>query len=248
MGVLRRIETRIAHVFEGIFNRSSRDGIPAVEIARRLVEELEEHKVFRNGGTIVPSTYTLYLSGHDRALLRSYEYALVEELKTHLLQHARSEGYQTDVPPEVDITTDTDLKKGSFGILTHDPEAVAGESGEANAGSSVHGETQDIPAHVAEDLSLARQVLVLECGDLVKEFSAGRVVVGRSSSADFRLEDLDVSRRHAEFFWDGGRIFVQDLDSTNGTYLNGLAVGSTAVSDGDVVSLGNNKITIRTET
>src|SRR5680860_1772458 len=61
MGVLRRIETRIAHVFEGIFNRSSRDGIPAVEIARRLVEELEEHKVFRNGGTIVPSTYTLYL-------------------------------------------------------------------------------------------------------------------------------------------------------------------------------------------
>lgn len=244
MGVLRRIETRIAGAFEGVFNRSSRGGIQPVEIAQGLVEEMEGNKVTRNGVAIAPSLYTLFLSNHDRTLLRSYEHELMEQLEAHLFQHARSEGYRVDGSLEVGIRTDPDLKRGLFGIFTDgaEPSVAPGNHRESQPSS---GHTQNISPDEAANLGLARQVLVLEWRGRVREFSPGGVVVGRSTSADFHVDDPNVSRRHAEFFWEGGRVFIRDLNSTNGTVLNGRPVTSAPLDVGDVISLGDNEITVR---
>ncbi len=72
------------------------------------------------------------------------------------------------------------------------------------------------------------------------------VTLGRGADNDLRLDDHTVSTHHMQFSYTGGRIFVEDLDSTNGTYVNGHRVKIQAVVDGDNVVLGKHRLTVHT--
>jgi pSer/pThr/pTyr-binding forkhead associated (FHA) protein len=68
--------------------------------------------------------------------------------------------------------------------------------------------------------------------------------IGRSSDSDLTLRDSLVSRRHVEIRFGGGRATVHDLNSTNGTFLNGRrVVEPCALRPGDVISVGQSKLT-----
>src|SRR5687767_7320851 len=65
-------------------------------------------------------------------------------------------------------------------------------------------------------------------------------VVGRGSEADLQLDHESVSRRHAAFRGDGGQLVVEDLQSRNGTFVNGQPiVGRVSVVVGDRIVLGS---------
>lgn len=66
---------------------------------------------------------------------------------------------------------------------------------------------------------------------------------GRHPNAEIFLDDVTVSRKHAEFKRDGQGFSVTDLASLNGTYLNGARVDSARLSDGDEVQVGKFKLT-----
>ncbi|NTX01086.1 GGDEF domain-containing protein [Myxococcus sp. CA051A] len=69
------------------------------------------------------------------------------------------------------------------------------------------------------------------------------VVLGRSSEAQFQVEDDGISRKHAKVVALGdGRFQVVDLASTNGTYLNGLKVNAAPLYDGDKIQIGSNTV------
>lgn len=69
--------------------------------------------------------------------------------------------------------------------------------------------------------------------------AASRMVVGRSRSCEVRLRDDTVSRLHAAFVWREGDLIVEDLGSSNGTYLNGQRVDDPrVVTVGDTVRFG----------
>ena len=79
----------------------------------------------------------------------------------------------------------------------------------------------------------------------VKIVVAGPVIVGRSPGADILIPTDYVSGRHARFSLMGSNLMVEDLDSLNGTALNGHAVHEmTACSPGDVVTVGTVDIKI----
>ncbi|MBX3252380.1 MAG: diguanylate cyclase [Myxococcales bacterium] len=66
--------------------------------------------------------------------------------------------------------------------------------------------------------------------------------VGRTSEASIHLADSEVSRRHARFFVENGRVVVEDLNSTNGTFVNGERVSRRALDDGDKIQIGTTTI------
>ena len=70
------------------------------------------------------------------------------------------------------------------------------------------------------------------------------VVIGRSKQCDVPLADGNVSRRHAEISPNGDGYVVRDLDSTNGTSVNGRRVRTQAVGDGDEITLGTSTLRI----
>src|SRR4051812_16303075 len=63
-------------------------------------------------------------------------------------------------------------------------------------------------------------------GELVPLDGAADFFVGRSPSADIRFDEPGVSRIHCRVVRDDDGFFVEDLGSTNGTYVNGTQVGS----------------------
>src|SRR5262249_2357988 len=65
-----------------------------------------------------------------------------------------------------------------------------------------------------------------------------RALVGQSATCELRLTDRLVSRRHAAFELEGGRLRITDLGSTNGTRIGGIAVASAWLEGGEHVELG----------
>lgn len=62
--------------------------------------------------------------------------------------------------------------------------------------------------------------------------------VGRRPDSDIFLDDVTVSRRHAEFYRHRGRFAVRDVGSLNGTYVNRERIEEAALSGGDEVQIG----------
>lgn len=77
----------------------------------------------------------------------------------------------------------------------------------------------------------------LECGRVYSSLSTP-VTIGREDENDIQLNDDRVSRFHVKIQDDAGRMILTDLDSTNGTRVNGHPVQMKVLQDGDLVSIG----------
>ncbi len=66
----------------------------------------------------------------------------------------------------------------------------------------------------------------------------GTVTLGRGTSNAVQLHDTEISREHAEFRRRGEAFVIRDLDSSNGTYVNGRQVKEHELASGDQVQLG----------
>ncbi|QYF75361.1 MULTISPECIES: FHA domain-containing protein [Cryobacterium] len=67
--------------------------------------------------------------------------------------------------------------------------------------------------------------------------------VGRHPNADIFLDDVTVSRRHAEFLRSGRTFQVKDLGSLNGTYFDGERIDLAVLTDGSEVQVGKFRLT-----
>ncbi len=66
-----------------------------------------------------------------------------------------------------------------------------------------------------------------------------RATIGRSPECDIQIDDPSVSTVHAALFHDGGQWYVEDFDSTNGTFAGARPVqGEAPIEDGDLVQFG----------
>lgn len=62
---------------------------------------------------------------------------------------------------------------------------------------------------------------------------------------DIIFSDDSISRAHAMIFFDPAGVGIIDLASTNGTYVNDERVGSSLVSNGDVITIGGSELTVK---
>lgn len=70
-----------------------------------------------------------------------------------------------------------------------------------------------------------------------------RTLIGRSPECDVFLDDVTVSRRHAELLREGTRYTIRDLGSLNGTFVNRRRIESAVLEDDDEVQIGKYRLT-----
>lgn len=100
-------------------------------------------------------------------------------------------------------------------------------------------------ASQVEDLAPGDAMLVVKKGSNVGAtylLDSDVVAVGRNPNADVFLDDVTVSRRHAEFRRQGGSYTVADVGSLNGTYVNGELRDTSDLQPGDEVQIGKFKL------
>ena len=102
-------------------------------------------------------------------------------------------------------------------------------------------ESSEIPTLIAVSGPLAGQTFPL---------AADRLTIGRDHSNDVHLRDLATSRHHCAIETRDGRLFLRDLESRHGTFVNGVPVGERFLEHGDRVTVGGSLflVQIRDET
>jgi FHA domain/Protein of unknown function (DUF3662) len=83
----------------------------------------------------------------------------------------------------------------------------------------------------------------LKARDESFDIGRNRAVIGRSSDADVVIPHDDISRRHALIYTEKGQAHLSDLNSANGTVVDGVRIGAAPVvmSEGSVVELGEHR-------
>jgi pSer/pThr/pTyr-binding forkhead associated (FHA) protein len=246
VSVLRTIESKLESLFEGVFGRAFRSNVQPVELARKLVKEMDDHRSVSVSRVYVPNEYSIYLSPSDRDQFAGYEDQLREELSDYLTEHARRERYVLLTTPLVKLETDEDLDVGEFGIATRLVRGPAKPAADAPATEAAPGATMiyKAPEQPVETVAAPPEtVATLTIDGAVHELRGHPVVLGRSKDCDIRLADPNVSRRHAEVRPDGLGWVAVDLDSTNGIEIDGKRVKELALADGTHFTLGTTEVT-----
>jgi hypothetical protein len=247
--LLRTIESKIEGLFEGVFGRAFRTHVQPIELARKLVKEMDDHRSVSVSRVYVPNEFTIFLSPNDRRQFAGYEGSLVDELQEYLAEHARRERYALLTPPRVLVTTDRDLAVGEFGIATRlvsenkEEPSPPGLVLEEPAPTIVYRSRESVAeAPPAPPPEPEHEVVTLTVAGRTHEITTPRAVLGRSRECDVRISDLNVSRRHAELRREDATYWIVDLGSMNGTAVNGRRVEREQLSDGDRITLGESEV------
>lgn len=221
MGVMDRFERRLDRIVSGTFAKAFKSEVQPVEVAAALQRECDDRAaIVTRGRTIVPNEFMVDLGQHDYERLSMYAEPLGAELAAMVREHADEQGYQFVGAVTVGFELVEDLDTGVFRVRS---QAVAGGVDSPDSASV------SAPAAVSAALETGQSTLAL---------THRHTVLGRGADADLRLDDPSVSRRHAEIVLsDPPR--VNDLGSTNGTFLDGERVQSAELYDGARVGIGS---------
>jgi hypothetical protein len=245
VSVLRTIESKLESLFEGVFGRAFRANVQPVELARKLVKEMDDHRTVSVSRVYVPNEYSIYLSPPDREQFADFEDSLRDELQEYIAEHARREGYVLLTPPRVKFETDADLDLGVFGIATRQVRGARPPQ-DAPRDEALPGATQiykpvtppEEAAASPEPTPVVREIATISFDGASHELTERRAVIGRSKDCDIQVSDPNVSRRHAEVRQEGATYWLLDLDSTNGIESDGRRVKRLKLEDGTRFTIG----------
>lgn len=109
-------------------------------------------------------------------------------------------------------------------------------------------ELSEAAHEAAKDLAPGNALLIVNRGPGDSRrflIDADITSVGRHPEADIFLDDITVSRHHAKFVRSAGKLYLEDLGSLNGTYVNRtLLDGRTVLREGDEIQIGKYRATI----
>ncbi len=76
------------------------------------------------------------------------------------------------------------------------------------------------------------------------EYDKNEIMIGRNVANDIAIENLAVSKQHARIVKQEGAYYIEDLDSTNGTYLNKIRVTKKDLKNNDIIIIGKHSLEI----
>lgn len=218
MGLAKSLERRLEQLVDGASASVFRGKMHPIDIASRLVRQLEFLATDTVVGLQIPNDLVLRMNSADIDETVDRD-QLIEELVVVVTETAMERGWRLIGPVKIQIVTSSRIPRG-----------ILEAEGTAKVGS-----TPPWAQLIADD------------GSAILAISVNRTLIGRSLDCDIRVANQEVSRHHVVIHREDGNTMVADLDSANGTFVNGVRVGKSpvAVNAGDNVTLGNLAFTYR---
>lgn len=208
------------------------------DIAKHLSRVMEDERQVFAGKLIGPNYYEVHLSAEDIKGFQSYQDTLVQDLADYLIDLAERRGITLLGRPQIELIATPGLAKGDI--------EVSAQLKDMSADGNTRQFTQPFE-QVADQLP--REVAAtawLDLPDRTVALDRPYMRMGRSTDNDIILEADDVSRHHAEIKLRGGKYVLTDLNSANGTRVNGERVtGEVVLQHNDEVCLAASCMTFK---
>ncbi|WP_041274552.1 FhaA domain-containing protein [Desulforamulus reducens] len=250
------LESSLEKYIEGFFKEkfSSDALVQPTDIAKKLARAMRDKRRISVTNVYVPNEYDIILHTSDYSYIQPMVPLLTKELVDFLVENATEKKFTLVSVPILRFLENEDLKPGDIII---ESKFGVNESGESVAQIPLIKETDELEKEKEETrafeplsdtaplriskIPYSASLLVEEGNDMGKEFPLGdyRSSIGRRDTCDIVLNDSSISRRHAQIEKKNNRFCLSDLNSTNGTYVNGIPIDRTELTTGDVITLGN---------
>ncbi|MBS3939597.1 MAG: DUF3662 domain-containing protein [Actinobacteria bacterium] len=253
MGVLHDFERRLEGAVEGFFARAFRSGLQPVELAKALQRYAEDNQHVTADGVVVPNVYRIHVSERDHDRLSSFGASLPRELAEVVVRTSTDRGWSLRGPVKVRIEVGDDVRFGMYDLAGRvevvDPAVRPG--GRLRGGSRNPAPPTPAPPSTEAGFDQTQVVSSVPRATLHLRIANGpgkgttvpltgqRVTLGRMASCHVTLDDSTVSREHAALVRRGETWWVVDLNSTNGTSVNGVQAAEQPVAPGDRIELGD---------
>lgn len=236
MNILDRFEQSFERLMEGSIGRLFRSPIQPAEIGRKLERAMTGNQVVSVDATLVPNDYRVAMHPEDMVLFVDYVSALSRQMETWLTELAQERGFSLVDRARVQITGDESVPRRAIQVTAAiaDRPEMSRERQEAIQRTEVYRvirQTSGVPP---------LRLRFLGGGHRDQEVLIRKPVttVGRALDNDIVLDSGDVSRHHARFEYVNDGMRLLDLQSTNGTRVNGKRIQSQPVRPGDEVTFG----------
>ncbi len=237
---LDRFETFAEQLLEGSLGRWMGGRLEPIELAKRLARVMDDHQTVGAGKVFVPNHYTVRLNPVNYGEFESFRGALEEELANYLAEVAERRQFSFVGRPHVRLEADPAIKAGDARVVAELVDA----QGIAVSGPGMTQELQVAQVQAAAAAAYVSSAQMAWLSDSVRKvpLRTARLTIGRALDNDLILEGTGVSRRHAQVEQRHGRYVLRDLGSRHGTQVNGQPIQEVVLRDGDVLSLGGQRL------
>ncbi len=237
LSVLDRFEQSFERLMEGSVGRLFRSPIQPAEIGRKLERAMTSNQVVSVDATLVPNDYRVAMHPQDMVLFADFVPALCRQMEAWLTDLAAERGFSTIDRIRVQIAGDDTVPRRAIQVT-----AVIADRPDLDRDQQDALQRTELYRVIRETSGVTPLRLRFVNGMLAgQEFVLRKSVttVGRALDNDIHLESGDVSRHHARFEQSEEGLRLIDLNSTNGTRVNGRPIrSSTFVRAGDEISFG----------
>lgn len=223
MGAFDKIERSVENAVDNVFSRAFRSDLKPVELASGIKKAMDDRAAaITRDRLITPNDFTISLSESDFEKINDWgEEELRSELISIATQYAREQRYTFLGPINITFAQNTELTRGKITVRGVTKKgsvapATSGDASEENPIITVNGERYLLTGAVT--------------------------VIGRGSQSDIVVADPGVSRRHLELRVTPNGVIATDLNTTNGSFVEGHKISAATLVDGNTITIGNTTI------